>query len=277
MSEGHQFMSELTHVAPLVVQLDWVLDYEPAWLGPAVMIFGLVVFVGGFAINYSSRGPLMWISYVVIAVFALVPWVGSYPQLGVAVLFLLGAWFEGIGTVRAFAKLHHYISVVPTGMRGFLSGSSASSSAGSTASSQIGGFTRKAAWFLIFQLAILLCVALSVWVVLLLSIIGELTLVTLSQDIIVLWTLVTLTVAVFGFLWKIWSVKDIFPFSILGGLSLLISGAELYNLKLIQNEIALFLLGKVVYVLAFVAAASLWIVKLSAKSEPWSSSSEVLE
>lgn len=255
--------------ALLVGQLDWVLDYEPPWLGPAVMVVGLLTFVTGFAVHYSPRGLFTWIAYAVIATVALVPWVVSYPAVGVAGLLMLGAWFEGVGTVRAFAKLYHYVGTA----RSVLAGDGV----GGGGSSGPRSFTRKAAWWLAFQLFVLLGVAVSVWVVFVLASTGRATVATLSKDVLVGWTLVTLVVAVFGFLWKVWSVRDVLPLSILAGLALLTTGAEIYNLKLLQGDIALFLLGKVVYALAFLATASLWITKLAARDEPWSSSSEVFD
>lgn len=255
---------------PIIVgQLDWVLDYEPPWLGPAVMLAGLLTFVAGFAVHYSRQGPFAWAGYGVVATVALVPWVGSYPATGAAALLLLGAWFEGVGTVRAFAKLAHYAGK----LRSFLGGGGG----GGSTTDAVEGLTVKAAWFLAFQLLILLGVAVSVWVVFVLAATGTATVATLSKDVLVLWTLSTLVVAVFGFLWKVWSVRDVLPLSVLGGLALLTAGAEIYNLRLLQANLALFLLAKAVYAAAFLGTASLWIAKLAARDEPWSASSEVFD
>jgi hypothetical protein len=38
----------------LQAPIEWVIDYEPPWLGPAVILIGLGLFITGYARKYST-------------------------------------------------------------------------------------------------------------------------------------------------------------------------------------------------------------------------------
>lgn len=252
----------------LQAPIEWVIDYEPPWLGPAVILIGLGLFITGYARKYSTWPLRLWVFSMFGGGFGILPWVMSYPTIFASCLTFLGSWFGGVATMRAFLKIVHYGRKAREGIRAWRHGEPSKTGKRDVVET----LSRKVALRISFQAVTLLCILLSVWVVMLLATYGEVTLVTIGTNVILLWTLLTLITSLSGILWRFWSVRQSIPGFILFGLALIIAGAEIYNVQLIQTEIALFFISKGVYVTGYVGAAALWMAKRSRRDDPKSSS-----
>jgi hypothetical protein len=253
-------------ITPGFIPVDWLLDYEPPWLGPAIMLIGAALLILSY-LFYQKSHTLQLGVIVAIATVAALPWAWQNSQLIVILLSFTGSWFQGVGTVRGYLKLKHYAGKIKSGLtrlRSRLGSQSARESTSNAArsgnSSMLGSMPKKALWWLVFQLLGLLAVVTSVWVGVGLSTIGPLTIPTLTTDIVIVWTLLTAFGAFLGLGWRFWSVRGAFPATSLIGVICIAAGAEIYNFRTLETEVALFLAAKGVYVLGFLGAVALVIL-----------------
>lgn len=265
-------MFDPTLVIQLQIPADWILDYEPAWLGPAIVLLGVLIFIFGYAFHYSLWPLRLWVWVGGVAIFIILPWAVSYNTVFAALLTSLGSWFGGVGAVRLLLKIR-WLGGKARGKLG--SPVSGQKTSDGSSGSLLNTVTKKLALIFLFQLLTLLGILLSIWIVLFLSVYGETTIATLSNDIIILWTLVTLVTSLSGVLWRFWSIKDTLPFSIMIGLVLMIAGSEVYNLQLIQSEIALFFISKAVFILGYIGTGALWLTHKTVKEDSTRSTGEI--
>lgn len=237
---------------PLLLPLDWFVDYEPPWLGIAVMVLG----VGFVAVSYirtvSVQKPATY--YTVgfpLAGIGVAPWVLTYPEPFIIVLSFTGNWLQGVGIVRGYLKIRSYLG------RGwnFFFGEDSSDGDG------IRGIAQTVGIVLMFQLAGLLAVVVSVWIGFGLTTYEVLTVPSLTTDLVLTWTLLTLFGGILGLSWRFWTVRDTLPPLLLFGLILLAVGAELQNFRTVQSDVLVFFFNKTVFALGFVAAVAVLIIK----------------
>jgi hypothetical protein len=248
---------------PLLLQVDWFVDYEPPWLGTAIMLVGIACVAVSYTRTVSVQKSTFYYVYGLSALsVAVAPWFLVYPEPFVVVLSFTGNWFQGVGLVRGFLKLRSYIRRGVTAAKRWIA-----SLLGRTDGYQRdtgGGLTgvfETIGWLLLFQLAGLLALTMSVWVGFGLTVYGELTFATLTTDIVITWTLVTLFGGILGLVWRFWSVRDTLPSLLLFGVVLLSVGAELHNFRSLDTDVALFLLNKGVFALGFVGAVAVFVIK----------------
>jgi hypothetical protein len=270
---------------PIFLPVDWFVTYEPAWLGPAVMLAGVALLTVTY-VTHSQGDATVVATLVLLAGIAALPWAFQNRQLVVVVLSFTGSWFQGVGTVRGYLKLTHYAAKVPGAIRAAggavtkrlaglvrrirrLSTSNATRTAERANARRGGreadgeGLSSKAesvGWWLVFQLLGLLAVATSVWVGVGLTTVGALTIPSLTTDVVISWTLLTAFGAVLGLGWRFWSVRDAFPATALLGVVLLAAGAEIYNFRTLEMDITLFFAAKAMYVLGFLGATAVLIL-----------------
>jgi hypothetical protein len=265
-------MFDPTLVIQLQIPIDWILDYEPAWLGPAIVLLGVLIFIFGYAFHYSLWPLRLWIWAGGLAMFMILPWAVSYNTVFAALLTSLGSWFGGVGAVRLLLKIRWLGGKARVKLGSLASSRKMSNGSGG---SLLNTVTKKFILIFSFQLLTLLGILLSIWIVLFLSAYGETTIATLSNDIIILWTLVTLVTSLSGILWRFWSIEDTLPFSIMAGLVLMIAGSEVYNLQLAQSEIALFFISKAVFMFGYIGTGALWLTHKTVKEDPTRSTGEI--
>ncbi|ELZ20869.1 hypothetical protein C475_19758 [Halosimplex carlsbadense 2-9-1] len=243
---------------PLLIPVDWVVDYEPAWLGPAVLLLGAVL----LAVSYvrHNEGETLGIGVIVFAAsLAALPWAFQNQTLVVAVLSLTGSWFQGVGTVRAYLKIRYYAGRARAALRSLPAKLVALVRSGPQTGSSGGGSlpaVDTVGWWLLFQLLGLLALLMSVWIGFGLTLFGPLTIPSLTTDIVITWTLVTAFGGVLGLGWRFWSVRESFPGAALLGVICLAVGAELSNVRALETEILLFFAAKAAYALGFLGAVA---------------------
>lgn len=236
-----------------VMQLSWVFNHEPPWLGPAVMTVGVLVFGYGYANSISRSGFQTWaIGGGILGLFVL-PWYVSQTGLFAAAFYLLGKWFSGIGAVRFYQKVQKVVYKRRMTMNG-------TAVVTQERRDGRGHLWRTITLFFGFKLAIFLVVLVGTGIALYLLAFGPLV-VTVAYELLVVWTLVTLLISILGLTWKFWSLRGELPVTVTGGIIILISGAQIYNYRLLVTDITLFIAGEVVYTLAYVLAVALWIIK----------------
>jgi hypothetical protein len=235
----------------LFLPIDWVVDYEPPWLGTAVMIFGIVCVAASYIRTVSVQKPARY--YAIgfpLASLGVAPWVFTYPEPFVIILSFTGSWLQGVGIVRGYLKIKSYVDTAWNVIFG------KTDSDGSGYST----FVQKAGVFLMFQLAGVLALVVSVWVGFGLTTYEVLTIPSLTTDVVITWTLVTLFGGILGLSWRFWSVRNTLPTLLLFGLVLLAVGAELQNLRF-GSDVFVFFLNKVVLGLGFIASAAVLVIK----------------
>ncbi|WP_436930676.1 hypothetical protein [Halosimplex halobium] len=251
---------------PLIVPVDWVVDYEPAWLGPAVMLAGAVLLAVAY-VRHSEGDTVTLGAVVFLASLAALPWAFQNRQLVVAVLSLTGSWFQGVGSVRAYLKIRHYAGRAVAALRRLPARVAAFVRSGPTGGTGGGASVpgvETVGWWLLFQLLGLLAVLTSVWVGFGLATVGPLTIPSLTTDVVITWTLLTAFGGVLGLGWRFWSVRGSFPGAALLGVICLAVGAELWNVRAVETELLLFFATKAVYVLGFLGAVAVLVLSSTA-------------
>ena len=252
----------------LLFPVDWIIDYEPAWLGPAIMSLGLLLIISWYIIHISGEHT-MTTTVALIAVLGAAPWAVQNRQIVVAILSVIGSWFQGIGIVRGYLKIKHYFYLAAQKVVEYTKKTVSSLSAygGSQPITQNENLNKgnqdvmkSAVEWLVFQLLGLLVIIMSVWIGFGLSIVGDLTIPSLTNGVIISWTLLTTFGAILGLGWRFWSVRESFPATVLLGLILLASGAEIYNIRALGGEVIVFLISKFVFALGFLGAISILVL-----------------
>jgi hypothetical protein len=250
-------------LSPLLLPVDWFVDYEPPWLGIAVMLIGLVCVMTSYVWSVQvQKSAGYYLLYFLVLGLAAYPWFRTYPQPFVLLLTFVGSWFQGVGIVRGYLKLVHYAKKVKHAMINWLTSSDSADRAGgdSTRDHARRGI-QKVSWILLFQLLGLLAVTTSVWIGVGLTVYGDLTLESLTTDIVIVWTLITLSGSILGLTWRFWTVRGSLPLLLMLGIVLLAAGAELQNLRSLRTELLFFIINKAIFALAFIAAVALFIIK----------------
>jgi hypothetical protein len=256
-------------LSPLVVPVDLLLQHEPAWLGPAVVVVGLVVFFGGYVRHYMIWPGGLAATMTIAGVFAVVPWVASYPDLAGVLVSFVGSWFAGVGAVKGYLRSAEYVHRLRQWIR-----DDGTATDSSEILDQVSASVSRAA---VLKLAAVLAVLLGVWVVAALQTYTSVSADLVTPQLVVAWTMLTLVTAVFGTAWRFRGVHGPVPSSILFGVVLMIAGAEVYNLQLYGSDLAVFLVSKVVYGAGYSAAASLWVVKVASTDDPSTANGSLLE
>jgi hypothetical protein len=235
----------------LFFPIDWFVDYEPPWLGTAVMIFGIICVAASYIRTVSVQNPARY--YVIIfplAGLGVAPWVLTYPEPFVIIFTFTGNWLQGVGIVRGSLKIKSYLNTAWNVVFG-------------NSSSDRSGYSKvvqKVGVFLMFQLAGVLALVVSVWVGFGLTTYEVLTIPSLTTDIVITWTLLTLFGSILGLSWRFWSVRDTLPGLLLFGLILLAGGAELRNLRF-GSDVLIFFLNKTVLGLGFISSVAVLAIK----------------
>lgn len=245
----------------MLLQVDWLIDYEPAWLGPVIMILGLLLIISWY-INYISGEHAMLTAVGLITLLCAVPWMVQNRQIIVVVLSIVGSWFQGVGVVRGYLKLTHYFRVFrkKIGSRLFGYGDNQIDTKSKKRNKNGQSGMKSAIEWLVFQLLGLLAVIMSIWILLGLTIASDFAIQSLTNDVIITWTLLTTFGAVLGLGWRFWSVRESFPSVVLLGVIFLASGAEIYNIRTLGGEVIVFLISRFVFFLGFLAAVSVLVL-----------------
>jgi hypothetical protein len=246
-------------VAPLLLPVDLVLSHEPAWLGPAVVLVGLAVFLGGYVRHYVVWPGGLVAMMTVFGVFGVLPWVASYPDLAGTVVSFVGSWFGGVGAVKGYLRSAEYVDLLGRWLRG--------EGDDRVHREVLDHVSRSVSRAVVLKLALVLAVLLSVWVVAFVTAYTPLSTALLSEEVVVAWTLVTLLAGVLGTAWRFRGVRDSVPASILLGVVLMIAGAEVYNLQLFGSGLAVLFVSKAVYAAGYTTAASLWVLKVASSDD----------
>lgn len=249
--------------SPLLIPIDWFVDYEPPWLGVAVMLIGLVCVMTSYVWSVRvQKSAKYYLLYFLVLGLAAYPWFQTYPQPFIVLLTFVGSWFQGVGIVRGYLKLAHYAKKAKHAMTNWITGSdSAAQAEANSKRDHIRRGTQKVSLILLFQLLGLLAVTTSVWIGVGLTVYGDLTLESLTTDIVIVWTLITLSGSILGLTWRFWTVRESLPSLLMLGMILLATGAEIQNLRSLQTEILVFMINKAVFTLAFIAAVALFLIK----------------
>lgn len=260
---------------PLILPLDWFVSYEPPWLDVALMLAGAALLAAMYAV-YSQNDTALMGGLIVLTVAAALPWAVVNRRIAIVLLSFTGTWFQAVGTVRGYLKLKYYATKVPGMVRSALgrvryrlrqlTGSSTPSHhPAHTSGGGLQSTAQTIGWWTVFQLLGLLAIITSVWVGVGLTTVGPLTIPTLTTDVVITWTLLTMFGGLLGLGWRFWAVRDAFPTTGLVGVLLIAVGAELHNFQALETEIAVFLASKVIYVLGFLGAVAVVILN---RTEP---------
>jgi hypothetical protein len=211
--------------APL--QLSWIVDYVPDWLGPTLLGSGLLLVVFTFlSFSYSgdgdestslSVGTFALLSIGVGGGFLAVPLYRRYTFAFAAGLLLAGRWIEGVAATRLLTKVIRFFSGTGTG-------------------SLSGTLKRRLRRMAIVVLVLLLAGWTALWVVLFGPVV-----VSQTYDLTLIWTTLVGVLSLLGLGFKFTSVDNrvylIEPrfVPMLLGLILAVTGAQLYNFEILQQ------------------------------------------
>lgn len=209
------------------LQLSFLLDYVPVWLGPLLLAAGLILVIvtfGSFSLAGESRSFTLT-GVMLLCAFGggalmLVPFYMRRTYIFAAGLLLAGRWIEGVAATRLVSKIIRFVSGTGSG----------------SLSATIRRRFRRAAIivgvFLIVGWA-------AVWVLVLGPVV-----VSRTYDLTLIWTLLVGVLSVLGLGFKfssvdsrIYSVEPRFIPMVIG-LILAVTGAELYNFELFQQVLS---------------------------------------
>lgn len=218
------------------LQLGLVVDYAPAWLGPALLAVGVVLLLAGsVSISDLGRelGPGHVVAFVIMGAGLALPFGPlylRYPGVVVLCLSFLGRAIEGVALVRTYQK---YVTTVREWeLQGGLKGRIFASVVG-------------------LCLAIVAVGAGAVY----LAFYAEQS--SLGRSIQLFRTLVILGTSLAAVGWRVNRVREAYSYLFYAGFVLTVVGTELQNLSL-AFEIAVFAAGELSYVVGATVALHIW-------------------
>ena len=209
------------------VQLSFIVDYVPVWLGPALLAIGLALVMmtfGSFSFSSESRSMTLTGAMLLCAIgggaLMLVPFYVRRTYIFAAGLLFAGRWIEGVAATRLVSKIIRFIS--GTGSGGI--------------SATIRRRFRRGA--IVFGVLLITGWA-AVWVLVLGPVV-----ISRTYDLTLIWTLMVAVLSVLGLGFKFSSVdsrvysvdRRFIPMVI--GLILAVTGAELYNFQLFEQVLS---------------------------------------
>lgn len=224
-----------------LLQIPWFLDPQPEWLPAAVMASGGALFTISYARAYRS-GELTKFGWYFFAGFYLAiafPWLVSQSDYVVGTLYLVGKWFQGVGTVTFYLRIRSTIEQVrnrkmPGGNRLF----------------------KKVALRLVLGVLFLIAVTVSILLILFGPIESH-----LRTELTIVWTVLFLMTGTAGIAWRLRSVPSEMPFGMTAGLVILVGGASIYDFQLLPDQLILLAAGGVITTAGYIGAAALWVLK----------------
>jgi hypothetical protein len=213
-------------VAPL--QLSWLVDYVPPWLGPALLAVGLILMFASMAwsivVAGDSRsvtsGGLAVASVTIGAGLLLVPLYFEYTYIAAAGLLLAGRWLEGVAATRLLTKVTRFVT-------------------GTSSGSIVATIKRRLRRLAIVFAIILIAGWAAIWVLLFGSVA-----VSRTYDLTLIWTLAVGVLSLLGLGFKFVSVDSraykVAPrfIPMVFAVLLAVTGAQLYNFELFERVIA---------------------------------------
>lgn len=245
------------------LQVSWLVDYTPPWLGPSMLFFGVVLCaISGVTTVLSEttsdvrsskislgRFQAGMVGFIIGLTLAYLPFYFRHSSNWALIFFLWGRWLEGIAAPRFLIKI-----------AGYLSGSSNSSSGISSVSSRA-----------TYYFVLLFILILAGWGTILAIFVGPFSS-SLIRDILVIWTILTFSVSALGVFW--WfrdaNMHNItytfdnlstiaFPTLLLLGMMLGIGGAQIYNYSTALTDIAALIGGNIVYSIGYWGMILVWL------------------
>lgn len=230
-----------------LLQLPWFLNPRPRWLPSAVMVCGAVLFAFSYARSFRSQQFTSlfgwWIFAGAYAALAY-PWVVSQTDYLVGAIFLVGKWFQGVGTVTLYLRLRSTINQLRN--RELPGG---------------GRFLKKVALRLLLGLIMVVGATAS----LLLLLFGPVES-SLQTEIAIVWTVIFLLTGTIGIAWRLRSVPSEMPLGMTAGLVILVGGSGIYGFQLVPDQLILLGAGGIVMTAGYIGAAALWVLKSSDQS-----------
>jgi hypothetical protein len=212
------------------------LDYAPPWLGPTLLVTGLVLLTAGAFTTSELVYTItrtQWVGILVMGVgltVVLAPLYVSYPTVVLAVLTVLGRGIEGSAAVRTVQR-------------------NVASARGDTVENEAPA-RRLYRWA-----GYLLAVVLGGVGVVYLVAVGPANSLVRSIAVVRSFAIVGLTVAAVG--WRVSDVQEMFSLVFYAGIVLTAVGTEVHNLAALAS-LALVVLGEVGYVAGIVLALRAW-------------------
>lgn len=210
------------------LQLTWIVDYVPAWLGPALLAVGLLCmfFSMAWSISRGSDSTSISLSGLLVACVTLgiglllVPLYFEYTYIAAAGLLLAGRWLEGVAATRFLSKIVRFVTATN------------SSSLASTIKRRL----RRAT--IVFGVVLI-----AGWGALWVLVLGPVV-VSRTYDLTLIWTLSVGILSILGLGFKFASIDsrayEIAPMFVpmVIGVVLAVTGAQLYNFELFEQVIA---------------------------------------
>lgn len=225
----------------MILQASWFIDYVPPWLAPSLIISGIlaILWFEEFRLsyevgNYRLESNFWFFLITVASIPVLYPWYLAQTDLFMFAFVIGGRWLEGVAGVRFLQKVEYLL------VEHELS---------------FGKSLRERAVYMALSFFV---VIVSGWTAVYILARGPIVQ-SVAYDILLVWTLMTFITSALGVIWKVWSIKDTLPFSLLVGITICFAGVEIYNYTFLLNEILAFLLGSISYSLAYVVALTLWL------------------
>lgn len=254
-------MSSTAVMCPLL--LGWFINYVPDWLSIALMFVGFFTTMAGYPATFSGFGKReMRTSGVVLIGFGVavisLEILQRVPWLLVVSLLVFTRWIEGAAAIRFFQRANQYFRTDRSGGK---------------------SWTQRILYYLLLAFIVIMGGWMAIFIFLRGPIFN-----TLSFDLAVVLTFVTVVISILGLSWKFWSVRDRLPIPVVAGFILAATGAEINNLKLLKQalevnlsavgtgiveidprlasvlavNITIFLVGSVAYTFGYWTAVGVW-------------------
>lgn len=243
----------------ILVQLSWIFDFAPGWLGPLCMFVGSFLLLtpstvqtvsklydeAAYASTSDARQQV--VAMLGLIGFGLITLPAFFDNLSVFGIgfFLIGRWIEGLGASKIVWRIGLWL---------FSDGSFQKPHGGSSV-----------IYYLLLVFVVLAGIGVVVLILALLTA-GEISGSAAQTRILVVWTLTTFVTSVLGCSYKLWggSLGNDSPYPetyvpvMLIGAILAISGAEIYNLQLfavpgdgLLSDVLAAAVGLVVYAIGY--------------------------
>ncbi|WP_324761227.1 hypothetical protein [Haloarcula montana] len=260
-----------------MIQIEWIIDYVPGWIGPSSIFLGLFVTSLGLAKlsirhlvaeGISGKDYILWGTIGLLYVWAvtnllkLPTFFIRYPFVYTAVFIFAAKMIEGAGAIALYQK------IVYANENWTLSGGSSSTDR----SNNLGiieriknitddwGFPGNTS---LKQKAARRLILLLIGIIGSYAAIGTLIFTSLSLPLsrllIVTWTLATFLVSLLGLTWKVSKINANINSVLLYGTILILAGAEVTNLANLVAEITVFAAGGVGYTIGYLLTMILWL------------------
>lgn len=224
-----------------LLQVGWFVDFVPAWLGPLLVGTGIILLIIGLIHRYEiivgdiPYQPDYRFGLLLLTCLAtMYPWITTHTDVFALTVVLFARTLEGGTTVRFSQKILKFKET-----------------------SNWGGGGKELKRKILYRMTGVLAIILGVWIAIGLVIFGPISN-SLAYDLALVWTLVTLSVAVLGVVWKLSKVDQTVPVLLGLGVVLAFAGVEIYNYINFITQIGSFVLGNIAFTSGYLIALWIW-------------------